>query len=292
MERKPISNGTFKPRFHDTLSTNEIIDIIERKCKCRIITSVGKGPAVIFLPHGWDNLVASTHYGKWTSENELESQYFLEGYYSKDGNGKTTTVVTHVLTPVSASRKHTTAQLYVEGGTNAYKDLEEQEKSLAAYGKSGRVSKTGAELNPFYTSYGPPMRVGFGHTHPNLGVFFSETDKTSVFAVPGEPWVTMVVDPRREEILVTTGPDLTKSQLIIMGSEEKNSEKEQLNPEFLLKNNKINLEFNSMILPKLIPLINHSIVHDGTRFEFKVSGKLPGRMKLKGTFCRQECKKN
>ena len=290
MARKPIAHGTFKPRIHGDLSTREVQEIITRKCKCRVITSNGSGPVVIFLPHGWDNLVASTNYGKWTPENELESQYFLEGYYFKDPSGKTTTVVTHVLTPVSHSRHRTAAQLYEEGGENAYKNLEDQEKALAEHACAGRVSSTGAELNPFFKEYGAPIRVGFGHTHPNLGVFFSATDKTSVFAAPGEPWVTMVVDPRRCDILVTTGKDLTKSKLIIMGSKECPSEHAPVRTTELLEDKELKFDFNSSVLPEITALLNEFIKHKGLRFDFKISGRFPGRMKLKGSFSKKDHK--
>lgn len=297
MGRKPISHGTFKPRFHDELSTREVLDIITKKCKSQIISSAGNGPVVIFLPHAWDNLAASTHYGKWTAENELESQYFLEGYYFKDPSGRTTTVVSHVLTPGSVSRKHTFAQLYEEGGENVYKELEEQEKALAEHGGAGRDSLTGAQLNPMYDRYGPPVRVGFGHTHSNLGVFFSATDKTSVFAPPGEPWVTMVVDPRRCEILVTTGKELEKSQLIIMGVKEKQPDRNQALPQEPVQSKpdqskKVNFDFSSSALPEIAAMINDFIKNNGLRFDFKINGKFPGRMKLKGSFSKADHKKS
>lgn len=291
MTRKPIAHGTFKPRIHGDLSTREVLDIITRKCKCRVVTSKGSGPAVVFLPHGWDNLVASTNYGKWTPENELESQYFLEGYFFKDQSGNTTTIITHVLTPVSHSRHRTAAQLYGEGGENAYKNLEEQEKALAEYACAGRVSATGAELNPFFTACGTPVRVGFGHTHPNLGVFFSATDKTSVFAAPGEPWVTMVVDPRRCDILVTTGKELSKSKLIIMGNKEHSSAQSPVQSTQTLENREMKFDFNSSVLPEISALLNEFIKHDGLRFDFKINGRFPGRMKLKGSFSKMDQKK-
>jgi len=212
--RKPCASGPAQSRISGTLSPAEIKAIIAEKCRVEPVGFRENAHTyVFFTPHAWDCLVASTHYGKWVAENELESQYFLEGYYFIDEQGTTSTVVTNVVTPNSASQGRTSAQLYSEDN-NAYALVEQKEKELTKYASRGKNNATGGLINPFFGKYGAPIRTGFGHTHPNIGVFISSVDRTSIFAAQGEPWITMVVDPRREELLVAVGASMRTASVV------------------------------------------------------------------------------
>lgn len=53
--------------------------------------------------------------------------------------------------------------------------------------------------------------VGWCHTHPDLGVFFSATDRATQRAFFAEPWnVGLVIDPVRDELAVFLGGDATR----------------------------------------------------------------------------------
>lgn len=116
-------------------------------------------------------------------------------------------------------KKETFAQLYSKD-FDAYAFVNHNEAVLKEYGGNGLDNRDHSVINPFFDKYKAPMRVGFGHTHPDIGVFFSSTDKKSVFAVPGEPWITMVADPRREELLITVGRELTKATTVFFEKNE------------------------------------------------------------------------
>ena len=275
MRRLPTPCGMSKPRIDGSLPIGEIANAVIKKCYACPVLESGKEneSAVIFLPHAWDNLCAATGYGKWASENELESQYFLEGYFFKDEQARTTTVVTNVFAALSASRSRTSAELYSKDAKfNAYDFIEQQEEELEKYASCGKDVQTGAELNPFFEAFGPPHRIGFGHTHPNLGVFFSSVDRTSVFAIEGEPWITMVADPRRREVLVTVGKDLSPVHLIIFKAGEETKAKA-----FDV------LESSADgILSKVAELLAQS-KKDGAEVSFKISGHSPRKVKFKGS---------
>ena len=273
MGRMPIPSGTIKPRIDGSLSANEINNIIYKKCDARPIIDSGKGSLVIFLPHAWDNFCASTNYGKWTAENELESQYFLEGYFFVDKRMYSTAVVTNVVTPFSASQNHAAAELYSEGRTNAYEIVEQKEADIKKYASCGKDMESGVALNPFFKDYGPPHRVGFGHTHPNIGVFFSGTDKTSVFAAEGEPWVTMVADPRRCQLLVATGKALSPSRIVVFDTIKSTK----------LEQRSVSASLNDVKIQDLLEMFAQALGNN-IKVDFDISGHFPGKIKFKGNF--------
>ena len=275
MTRKPVATEPIEPKIDGRLSQNEVMDIIRKKCNAEVIFNKGKGSRLtVFVPHGWANFCASTNYGKITPENEIESQYFLEGYYFMDKYGKSTTVITNVITPFSASQGRSSAELYSEGKTNAYDYVEKKEKELAKYASPGRDVETGALLNPFVREYGPPHKVGLGHTHPGLSCFFSSVDKTSVFAVPGEPWITMVADPRKCDVISGIGVSLEPSKIVVFEQEKESSN---------VKTEVVTTHIRDITLDQLLRVFRDAYKAE-IPVSFSISGKFPGRVKFKGAF--------
>lgn len=275
--RKPCAAETFKPKIDGGLSVNDVLAVMHQAYGNNVKRFSGKGPAVIFTPHAWDEFCASVNYGKSIPENELESQYFLEGYFFVSKKCASTTVVTNVITPYSASQSKASAALYSPDKFNAYAIVEQKEKVLQKYACAGKDVLHGTVVNAFYKTYGVPHRVGFGHTHPGLGTFWSSTDKTSVFAAAGEPWVTMVVDPRNCELLVAVGSELTTAQLCVF---EHDNKAEKNAPSTSNASGEIeNIEFTE--LGRIID----AGIKQGCTIDFSVSGGLPGKVKFRGTFC-------
>lgn len=273
--RKPFAPKPMVPRINGSLSPYEVASIISEKCLVET-SSLKKGEKayVFFTPHAWESFSSSIHFGKWVPENELESQYFLEGYSFVDKIGVTSTVVTNIVTPNSASQGKTSAKLYSKEN-NAYTTVEAREAELAKYSSKGKINKTGAQINPFYEKFGAPCRVGFGHTHPNIGCFFSSVDKTSIFAVPGEPWITMVADPRREELLVAVGSEMRIANVVTF----KNKKKETTN-----NSNKCSNSSSNEVVDDFIEFIRFmdTQLNAGCSAKIKIGGKLPGTLKFKG----------
>lgn len=275
--RKPCAAEIIEPKIDGSLSPNDVLNVMYSAYGSNVNQSSGRGPVVVFTPHGWDALCASVNYGKSVPENELESQYFLEGYYFVSKKGVSTTVITNVITPYSASQNKASAALYSPDKFNAYTIVEQKEKELQKFACAGKDVIHGTIINAFYKGYGSPHRVGFGHTHPGLGVFFSSTDKTSVFAAAGEPWITMVIDPRKCEILVAVGANLTTAHLYIF-EHEKVTEKKDLDEHIDATAEIEKIEFDQ--LGKIID----AALKQGCSITFDISGKLPGKVKFKGSF--------
>lgn len=281
--RKPCAAGKPCARISGTLSPNEIMNTISEKCGVVAETFKKKGEHyVFFVPHAKDSLEGAIHYGKWVPENALESQYFLEGYYFIDNNGNTSTVVTNIITTYSASQGKTSAQLYSKDN-NAYKYIEQKEQELSEHSSGGKDNATGNIINPFFDTYGAPIRVGFGHTHPNLSCFFSSVDKTSVFAAAGEPWITMVADPRREEILVAVGAELTPA-IVIMFKPNNN----QISVSEEISNSPT--ESNSEDIVAFLALIEDCI-NTGASLKLNLKGRFPGKIRFKGVFVKPKTKR-
>lgn len=279
--RKPRPVEPIKPRIAGDLSPNEIISIIQTKCNA--YPSKVKSNCkhyIFFTPHAWDSFASSVNYGKWVAENELESQYFLEGYFFIDKRKISSTVVTNIITPYSASQGRSSAQLYSES-FNAYKIISQKEDELTMYASSGKDLDAKCIINPFCSDYGPPIRVGFGHTHPNLSCFFSSVDKTSIFAAPGEPWVTMVADPRRKELLAAIGIQMETSPIVIFRHSSE-SKHEDIPTTF---SNQANPPENKSLYDDFFEFL--MFIGDqlrlGASIKLKVSGNLPGKLNFKGT---------
>lgn len=209
MGRKPKCAGGGRPAVIENVSTEDICRRIETRCGGKLRLYRGRARStVIFTPQGTAELYHITGYGMRHPGNEHECQYALYGYYFADAEGYTTTVVCHVLPLQSARRTGSAAAVCADGDTSAWKTLREQEKCFEKYGGSNLDAVRQVPVNPLYADHGPVRRVGFGHTHPGLRCFWSETDRGSVFAAEGEPWVSLVVDPRRMELLAGVGPEL------------------------------------------------------------------------------------
>lgn len=270
--RKPFASTPMVPRIHGKLTPDEVAATISENCLVEPCHHAAKGSAyVFFVPHAWDSFVSSVHFGKWVPENELESQYFLEGYSFVDKRGVSSTVVTNIVTPNSASQGKTSAQLYSEEN-NAYTAVKAKEAELTKYAAKGKDNRTGAQINPFYERFGAPIRVGFGHTHPNIGCFFSTVDKTSIFAVPGEPWITMVADPRREELLVAVGSDMRVAEVVTFKAKKKSATKNSHTPAA----NEVVEAFS-----QFVQFVNAQL-DAGCTAKINIGGKLPGTLTFNG----------
>lgn len=297
MTRKPVSVGEIKSNISGNLSTNEIVKSIEKECKASVIINSGHGKRniVIFLPHAWDNFCASTNYGKYTPENRNESHYILEGYYFIDNNGRTTTVVSHIITPFSVSSGASSAELYSEGKESAYEYIEKKEEEIRKYSDEGKYSDSKGVLNPLYKKFGTPIRVGFGHTHPrNIDVFFSSVDRTSVFAAEGDPWVTMVANPNKCKLLAAVGSDLTEAKIIVFAHTEQKKRRaieEQIDINSyadIERGNNVNLNNDIDANNKIDSLLRDflKIINNDISFDVKCSGSFPGKIKFKCKFYR------
>ena len=85
-------------------------------------------------------------------------------------------------------------------------------------------------VDPFL-EYGPSEYCLEGHTHPDLGVFWSGTDRSSGEARAAKaPVCIFVCDPIRRQMLASIGKNFENAQVIVCRRTEKAAAKEALHP--------------------------------------------------------------
>lgn len=68
--------------------------------------------------------------------------------------------------------------------------------------------------------YEGELLAGWWHSHPNLGIFYSQTDKDTQRAIWRAPWqIGIVVDPIRKEFGVFQGPDSVRIEPTVINTD-------------------------------------------------------------------------
>ena len=93
----------------------------------------------------------------------------------------------------------------------------------------------GYQVDPFLKICGPSEYVLEGHTHPDLGVFYSQTDKVSGAARAAlSPVCIFVCDPIQKKMLGSIGKDFEDAEVIVFSRgtapQEDSNEDERLIP--------------------------------------------------------------
>lgn len=167
-----------------------------------------------FLPEATSDLYHCVQYGKKRASNVHEQQFIGLGHDFIDDNHRIHMVVTRIIPIFSASRGPTHAKVISEG-KDAMLDVLENERNIqnqleAEY----NVDEDGYTIDPFL-QYGPSKVVLFGHTHPDLGCFFSSVDHRSNYSTPSTPIVTFVCDPIRKDMKAMVGIGCDSMKIIV-----------------------------------------------------------------------------
>lgn len=199
-----------------TVSLKKLIDLIEKTCAPSQKIRFGSGKhTMIILPEAWDELKHMIYYGKRRATNRYEQHYEGIGHFLQDENGATIIVVTHFMYIYSGNRGSSHATVIKETDATML-DLLEQE--LAIYNDlESRFNKdeNGYALDPLLTACGPSCVVVFGHTHPGIGVFFSQTDHGSHYASEKTPFASMVCDPIQKQLKCMIGIEHASGQILV-----------------------------------------------------------------------------
>lgn len=162
---------------------------------------------LVLVPEAYRELEGIVHLGIKHGNNTLEQQIRGCGHYFSDGNGGFITVVTHVQKIYSSMRSSTGASV-MKGNKGAlvYEQLEEElnwinQCELQMYHSRER----GRDI--FYSPDSPVMPVCWIHTHPGLRAWFSKTDVENITCAAGDPWVSLCIDPIRNEFKAVSGRD-------------------------------------------------------------------------------------
>ena len=218
-QRHPAIKKTYK-----TCSFQQVQSIIEKQCGKVAVTerhlSEHKQNAqnkVIILPEAEKELKVIVSYGRRSPMNMLEQKFIGLGHIFESGEGHHIIVVSHFIEIHTTNRTSVGARNIGPNGETVALDLvsyyrEEFQETEAEF----NTDENGFMVDPFIKHAGPSEFVLEGHTHPNLGVFYSGPDRESGKArAAAGPICIFVCDPIRKEMLGSIGYDMAPAEVIV-----------------------------------------------------------------------------
>lgn len=213
------------PRKKNTANTypvcsfKNICKAIERHCgNVHITEKHGHGKnKVVFLPEATQELMMIISYGRKSPMNLYEQKYLGFGHTFLDEDGNVINVVKHFIEIHTMNRSTVGASnLGPHGEDNPGLDfLEYYREEFLKHEKEFNLDSYGCIIDPFIKE-GASQYILEGHTHPNLGCFFSGTDRVSGSARAAQkPISIFVCDPIRREMLAATGKSFEDTEVIV-----------------------------------------------------------------------------
>ena len=214
-KRRPVP-----PRELPICSLKKALHIINSKCgNVYIAERHGKGMnKVIILPEATCELEVMISYGRRSPMNVNEQKYVGYGHYMMDENGHIITTVKHFIEIQTMNRNPVGASnLGPNGEYNPGLDfLEYHREEFLRTEDKFNTDAFGYQVDPFLKICGPSEYVLEGHTHPDLDVFYSQTDKVSGAARAAlSPVCIFVCDPVRKKMLGSIGKDFEDAEVIV-----------------------------------------------------------------------------
>jgi len=255
-------------------SFQKVTEIIKTNCgNVYVSERHGKGfNKIIILPEATKELEAMIAYGRKAPINVREQKYLGYGHFLTDENGGTITIVKHFIEIQTVNRSSTGASnLGPNGEKNPGIDfLQYYREEFLKYEDRLNTDAEGNMVDPFMSMCGSSEYVLEGHTHPDLGVFYSSTDRISGTARAGsKPICIFVCDPIRKKMLGSTGKDFMEAEVIVYS-------KYSYSPEEVV-------DYMGCISPtdKIVQLANGCIKAYGYEGNIKVRRRRNGKAVLK-----------
>lgn len=206
------------------LPLKKIVQIIQKECAPAICHGYSNGKnTIVILPEAWDELSQMIYFGRRHAVNCYEQHYQGMGHFFIDADRNVTVVVTHFLYIYSASRGPTFAKV-ISGAEDTMLDRLANERAIYNKLESRcNTDQNGYKVDPFLR-YGASEVVLFGHTHPSISCFFSETDRNSNYATPSCPICTFVCDPIGKDMKAMIGMDEQPAKVAVFQRAPANDE--------------------------------------------------------------------
>lgn len=150
--------------------------------------------------------------------NVYEQKLYGMGHFLIDDDGNVITIISHIIEIQTMNRNPVGASnLGPNGEYNLGLDfLEYHREEFLRNEAKFNTDAFGYQIDPFLNLCGPSEFVLEGHTHPDLGVFYSETDKVSGAArAASSPVCIFVCDPIRKKMLGSIGKDFAEAEIIV-----------------------------------------------------------------------------
>lgn len=219
-KRRPTESRTYP-----ICSFDRACNIIERKCGAVYIEERhGKGMnKVIILPEATQELKIMLSYGRRSPMNLKEQKYTGYGHYMVDEDGYVIIIVKHFIEIQTMNRNAVGASnLGPNGENNPGLDfLEYHREEFMKNEVKCNMDAFGFEVDPFLEICGGSEFVLEGHSHPDLGTFYSQTDRVSGSARAASlPVCIFVCDPVRKEMLGSIGRTFADAEVIVYNRDE------------------------------------------------------------------------
>ena len=209
-----------QPKTYPVCSLKKVMDIINSKCgDVYVKERHGKGcNKVIILPEPEQELNSIVSYGRRSPMNVYEQKLYGMGHFLVDDDGNVLTIISHIIEIQTMNRNSVGASnLGPNGEYNPGLDfLEYHREDFLRNEAKFNTDAFGYQVDPFLMLCGPSEFVLEGHTHPDLGVFYSKTDKVSGAArAASSPICIFVCDPIRKKMLGGIGKDFSEAEIIV-----------------------------------------------------------------------------
>lgn len=217
-------------KTYPIMNAEKIQKTVRKKCgNVFVYERHGKGNNKVFiLPEAFQEFKIMVSYGRRSPMNRLEQKYAGYGHFFVNENGYVNIVVSHFIPILTTNRSSISAgNLGSKGEKNPGLDfLEYHRNEYHDYEEKYNVDAYGNQVDPFI-QYGASEFVLEGHTHPDLGAFWSGTDKASGSArAATSPICIFVCDPIRKEMLGCIGKAFENAEVIVF--DRKNFVAEQI----------------------------------------------------------------
>lgn len=210
---------------YPVMSMKKIMGLVRRNCGSVYVSERhGKGfYKVIVLPEAAREFAVMVSYGRRSPMNVLEQKYEGFGHILRDEHNNIILIVSHFIEIQTMNRNSIGASnLGPNGENNPGLDFlmyhrDEFIKNEHKY----NTDAYGYQVDPFLDICGPSVFVLEGHTHPDLGVFYSGTDRQSGMARAAvSPVCIFVCDPIRKQMLGSIGKNFTEAEIVVFSRRE------------------------------------------------------------------------
>ncbi len=280
-------------RKYPEMSLSDVLKIVFSECGNVLVQKYGTAgsdpdaDAVLILPRATQELYNMIYWGEKHPINIDEQLYQGMGHIIMDGQRRII-VISHFLY-IYASERNGTSAHFTKGKTDNFGLRLESERSIYTCNeKECNRRPDGLVYDPLLELAGLSEAVLYGHTHPNLGVFFSEPDRGSGFATPDLPAVTFVTDPIRKEMKAGVGIELRDANIFAFSYKEKSSEN-QKKKKIISENTPIDSKSNAAkkaaseaLLTDMNKSFNELVSSDhGAKGKFSIRTTIGGSKKVK-----------
>lgn len=193
-------------------SPSEVEEVFQKEL-CPIVKCSENSGTVLFTKDAWDELCTYIHWGRQHPNNKNEQQLAAVGYKCYDSDADTHfIIVCHVLYKYCSKRSSVSA-----GQVTPHRQVmvDAQMDEEVAFINAARTYG-----NPVYHKLGDVGVVANIHTHPNMDVFLSGTDRKGHIS-GSDFWVDLVVNPQDKKIAAFGGQEAKECNIYLLNDMKK-----------------------------------------------------------------------